>query len=136
MDIGTSFGNSKFMAQDLDLMLDLGEHGKVVGIDEDVSAVLKGRQQIQSLLQSEFHAVRRLFGWQVHANERSRIWGKDSPESAVPQQVTFASTQDSETRNADRRARRFLSRLRNRRQVPRAGNSTIWVNWGIPNWPK
>jgi hypothetical protein len=91
MDIGTSFGNSKFMAQDLDLMLDLGEHGKVVGIDEDVSAVLKGRQQIQSLLQSEFHAVRRLFGWQVHANERSRIWGKDSPESACLRLVEGAA---------------------------------------------
>jgi hypothetical protein len=44
----------------LDLMLDLGEHGKVVGVDKDVPTVLERRQQINSLLQLKFHPVRRL----------------------------------------------------------------------------
>jgi hypothetical protein len=44
----------------LDLMLDLGEHGKVVAVDKDVPTVLERRQQVKSLLELEFHPVRRL----------------------------------------------------------------------------
>ena len=60
VDISTSFINAKFTAQVLDLMLDLGEHGKVVGVDKDVPTVLERRQQIKSLLQLEFHPIGRL----------------------------------------------------------------------------
>jgi hypothetical protein len=60
VDIWTSFVNPKFTAQLLDLMLDLGEHGKVVGVDKDVPTVLERRQQIKSLLQLEFHPIGRL----------------------------------------------------------------------------
>jgi hypothetical protein len=60
VDTWTSFVNTKFTAQVLDLMLDLGEHGKVVGVDKDVPTVLERRRQINSLLQLKFHPVRRL----------------------------------------------------------------------------
>ncbi len=60
VDIWTSFVNTKFTGQVLDLILDLGEHGKVVGVDKDVPTVLERRQQIKSLLQLKFHPVRRL----------------------------------------------------------------------------
>jgi hypothetical protein len=72
VDIGTSFGNPKFTAQDLDLMLDLGEHGEVVGVDEDVPTVLEGCQQIQGLFQPEEHTLWRLRWRLMHSNERSR----------------------------------------------------------------
>jgi hypothetical protein len=76
VDIRTSFVNPKFTAQVLDLMLDLGEHGKVVGVDKDVPTVLKRRQQIESLLQLKFHPVRWFRSGHTHSNERSPnvIW--------------------------------------------------------------
>jgi hypothetical protein len=44
----------------LDLMLDLREHGKAVGVENDIPTVLERRQQIESVLQLKFHPVRRL----------------------------------------------------------------------------
>jgi len=40
-DICSSFVNAKSTAQKLDLMLDLGQYGKVVRVDEDFSTVLE-----------------------------------------------------------------------------------------------
>jgi hypothetical protein len=66
VDIWTSFVNPKFTAQVLDLMLDLGEHGKVVGVDKDIPTVLGRRQQIESLLQLIFHPDWRLRSRDMH----------------------------------------------------------------------
>jgi hypothetical protein len=38
VDIWPSFVKAKSAAENLDLLLDLGEHGEVVGVDEDVRA--------------------------------------------------------------------------------------------------
>jgi hypothetical protein len=51
VDIWPSFVKAKSTAENLDLLLDLGEHGEVVGVDEDVPAVLERREQIERLFQ-------------------------------------------------------------------------------------
>ncbi|HEX3839965.1 MAG TPA: hypothetical protein VHU85_04150 [Acidimicrobiales bacterium] len=59
MDIGSSLVKTKSTAEDLDLMLDLHEYRKVVGIYENVTPVLEGGQQIKCLVKLVNHAV----GW-------------------------------------------------------------------------
>jgi hypothetical protein len=54
-------------------MLDLGEHGKVVRVDEYIPTVLERSQQIESLFQSERHVVRRFPKRHMHIYERSGI---------------------------------------------------------------
>jgi len=51
VDIWTSFVESEFTAEDLDLVLDLREDREMVGIDQDVSAVLECRKEIERILQ-------------------------------------------------------------------------------------
>jgi hypothetical protein len=41
VDIWTSFVDAEFTAQELDLMLYLGEHGKMIRVDENIPAVLE-----------------------------------------------------------------------------------------------
>jgi hypothetical protein len=60
VDIGPSLVEAKFTTQNLNLTLDLGEHGEVVGLDEDVPAVLKPSQQVQRLIEVEDDALRSL----------------------------------------------------------------------------
>jgi len=52
-------------------MLDLGQHGEVVRVDEDVSAILERRQKIERLVQPVGDASRRLRWRGLHALERS-----------------------------------------------------------------
>lgn len=46
-------------AQNLNLMLDVGEHGEMIGVDEDVPAVLEGGKEVKRL----FMGVRNGFRW-------------------------------------------------------------------------
>ena len=59
MDIWTSFFKAKLTAKDLNLMLDLGEHREMVGVDEDVPAVFEGGKEIKRL----FKGVGNCFRW-------------------------------------------------------------------------
>jgi hypothetical protein len=59
MDIEPSLFKPKFMTEDLDLMLDLGKYGQMVGVDDNVPAVLERSEQRQRLLEVENDA----FGW-------------------------------------------------------------------------
>ncbi len=52
-------------------MLDLGEHREVVGVHEHISAVLKGCQQVQRLLEVENDTLGRLASRTMHIGERS-----------------------------------------------------------------
>jgi hypothetical protein len=47
------------MTEDLDLMLDLGKYGQMVGVDDNVPAVLERSQQRPRLLEVENDT----FGW-------------------------------------------------------------------------
>ena len=62
---------AKFTTEDLDLMLDLGQNGEMVGVDENVPAVLQRSQQRQCLLKVEIDALWCLLGRWRHAGERS-----------------------------------------------------------------
>jgi hypothetical protein len=62
---------AKFTTEDLDLMLDLGQNGEMVGVDENVLAVLQRSQQRQRLLKVEIDALRGLLDRWRHAGERS-----------------------------------------------------------------
>jgi hypothetical protein len=59
VDIWPSFVKAKFTAQKLNLMLDLGEHGEMIGVNQDVPAVLEGGEEIERL----FWGVRNCFRW-------------------------------------------------------------------------
>ncbi len=54
-------------------MLDLREHGEVIGIDEYVPAVLERCQQIQGLLEVENDLLGRFASWRFHTGERSDV---------------------------------------------------------------
>jgi hypothetical protein len=59
VDIWPSFVKAKPTAENLNLMFDLGEHGEMVGVDEDVTAVLEGSKEINRL----FKGVGNCFRW-------------------------------------------------------------------------
>jgi hypothetical protein len=50
---------SEFTAYDLDLVLDLGQDGKVVSVDQNVSGILEGGKQIERFVEPELN----LFRW-------------------------------------------------------------------------
>lgn len=52
-------------------MLDLGQNGQMVGVDENVPAVFQRSQQRQRLLKVEIDALWCLLGRWRHAGERS-----------------------------------------------------------------
>ena len=54
-------------------MLDLGEHGEVVGQGEDVPTFFEGCEKIQDLFEAKDHAIRRFPRRQMHIDERSRL---------------------------------------------------------------
>ena len=62
---------TKFKALDLDLMLDLGEHGEIVGVDEYVPTVLERGQQVRRLLELQYDNPGRLVSPRWHTAERS-----------------------------------------------------------------
>lgn len=51
--IGPSLIKAEFTTQPLDLFLDLGQNGQVVGADEDVPGIFQRRQQLQRLLERQ-----------------------------------------------------------------------------------
>ncbi len=52
-------------------MLDLGERGEMVGVDEYVPTVLERCQQVQRLLEIKYDQPGRLVSWRFHTGERS-----------------------------------------------------------------
>ena len=52
-------------------MLELGEHGEMVGFDEEVPTVFEGRQQVERLLEAVDDAHGWLPGRRLHSSERS-----------------------------------------------------------------
>jgi hypothetical protein len=65
-------------------MLDLGEHGEVIGVDEYVPAFLERCQRIRPLLEVENDVMGRSSSWRFHTR---RTVGSGSAETAplVPQ---------------------------------------------------
>jgi hypothetical protein len=58
VDIGPSFVEAEFMAEDLYLMLDLGENREVVGVDTYVSTILECREKVERLMEPVENALR------------------------------------------------------------------------------
>jgi hypothetical protein len=56
---------------DLDLTLDLKDHGEIVGVAEYVPAVLEHRQQVQGLVEVDNDNPGRLVSRRLHTPERS-----------------------------------------------------------------
>jgi hypothetical protein len=67
VDIGTSLIKPKFTTEDLDLVLDLGQHGEVVGIEKNVPAVFQRSEQGQGLLEVKTDTLWGLLGRWWHA---------------------------------------------------------------------
>ncbi len=70
-DIGPSLIETKFAAEDLDLLLDLGEDGEMVCVNQFVPAVFRRCQQVQRFFEVENDSLRRLAGRRMHDGERS-----------------------------------------------------------------
>ncbi|HEY1988325.1 MAG TPA: hypothetical protein VGG43_02570 [Acidimicrobiales bacterium] len=49
---------SEFTAYNLDLVLDLGQDGEVVSVDQNVSGILEGGKQIERFVEPEINLLR------------------------------------------------------------------------------
>src|SRR5271163_2228362 len=73
-DIRSSLIELKVTTEDLDLILDLGQNGEVVRVEENVPGVLKGSEEGQRLLEVEADSFRWLLcGWRHATDLRERL---------------------------------------------------------------